>query len=81
LQILQDADWSADLGFERADRGVDLRMILVCAVAEIHAERVDNREEQGLQHGRLATCRTHSCNDLGTSIAMHGAFSLAGRLK
>jgi len=55
-------------------------MILVRTVAEIHAERVDSSEKQGLQHGRLGTCRTHCGNDLGTSIAMHGALSLAGRL-
>ena len=50
LQILENADRAGRFGLQRADRGVNLGVILMRAVAEIEPERVDAREEQLLQH-------------------------------
>ena len=46
LEILQNADGPAHLVLERADRGMDHRVVGLRAVAEIEAEGVDARQEQ-----------------------------------
>src|ERR1019366_2992747 len=71
LQVLQDADRTGDLQFERADGAVHPGVILVRAMTEVQPKRVDAREEQRFQHFRRSTRRTDGGDDLGPSIAAH----------
>ena len=52
LEILKDADGTADLPLQRADVAVDLGVVVLGAVAEVQAEDVDARLDQLFQHFR-----------------------------
>jgi hypothetical protein len=80
LQVLQDANWAADLLLQRADGRVDLRMILLQAVAEVQAEGVDSREEQGAQLVGRRARGAYGGDDLGTAVTGHVRSTFSGRL-
>ena len=73
LQVLQDTDRAADLLFERANRGMDLGVILVNAMAEVQPERIDAGEKERLQHVGRATRGSDGGDDFGPAIASHGS--------
>src|SRR5262249_27790562 len=75
LQVLQDSNGLSDLVLQTPNSRIDLRMTVLRSVAEVHAKCIDAREKQLFQHGRRGTCRADCCDDLGTSVSVHGAAS------
>src|SRR5205823_4286999 len=71
LQILQDADRTAGLALQGADRRVDPGVIVLGAVAEVEAEGIDSRQEQAVQHLRRRGSRPDGGDDLGVAVAAH----------
>src|SRR5664280_539068 len=77
LQVLQDADRTLDLLFQRTDGHMDFGVILMRSVAEVQPERVHAREEERFQHFRRSTRRTDCSDDFGPAIAAHCSLGLS----
>ena len=72
LQIHQDADGPAILGFDRADGRHQLAHPLMVGVAHIDAENVGAGLEQPIDDGAIRGGRPQRRNDLGTPLPSHG---------
>jgi hypothetical protein len=77
LQILQDADRTRDLQFQRAYGGVHLGVIVVRAMTKVQPKRVNAGEEQRFQHFGRSGRRTDCSNDFGPAIAAHCSLGLS----
>ncbi len=64
LQVAQDRDRTADLAFERADRGDRRGVDVVLAVAQVDAKRVGPGAPQAAEHVGIAARRSDRREDL-----------------
>src|SRR5437764_12237981 len=62
LEIGEDADWAAELGFDRADLLKPRAVLVMCAVAEIEAEHIGAYIEQRAQP-LASRARGPACRD------------------
>src|SRR5205085_9147773 len=71
LQILHDADRPPDLLFQRANGGMDACMVLMAAMTEVEAERIDAGKEQRFEHVSRSARRSDGGDNFGPAIAAH----------
>src|SRR5687767_6695795 len=64
LKIGQNPDWPVELGFDLADRPMQLFKKLVRGMAHIDAEDIRTGQEQSFDHLRAGGGRPERCDDL-----------------
>ncbi len=77
LQVHEDADRLVQLAFDLANPGEALGVVAVLAVAEVQAEQVDSRLDQGAYIVNAASGGAEGGKNLDLLIGFHGG--LAGR--